>query len=142
MAVYCTDFFATISLILGLIVFSFDVRLQLAYPDRIVFFMIFLTCFILLKVGRMAGQFAKPRSDPFETKDGVTLPSYQGDNINSDIFDEKSRLPDPERLERAYTQSAATLNLLRAFTSGGYASMQRVSQWNLDFTSHSEQGER
>ncbi|XP_077235139.1 phospho-2-dehydro-3-deoxyheptonate aldolase 2, chloroplastic-like [Tasmannia lanceolata] len=96
----------------------------------------------IIKVGRMAGQFAKPRSDPYETKDGVKLPSYQGDNINSDVFDEKSRMPDPQRLIRAYSQSSATLNLLRAFATGGYAAMQRVSQWNLDFTEHSEQGDR
>ncbi|KAJ4914201.1 hypothetical protein Rs2_08822 [Raphanus sativus] len=90
----------------------------------------------------MAGQFAKPRSDPFEEKDGVKLPSYRGDNINGDAFDEKSRIPDPHRMERAYTQSVATLNLLRAFATGGYAAMQRVSQWNLDFSQHSEQGDR
>lgn len=90
----------------------------------------------------MAGQFAKPRSDPFEEKDGVKLPSYRGDNVNGDAFDSKSRTPDPERLIRAYCQSAATLNLLRAFATGGYAAMQRVTQWNLDFTDHSEQGDR
>lgn len=90
----------------------------------------------------MAGQFAKPRSDPFETKDGVKLPSYQGDIINSDVFDEKAREPDPHRMIRAYNQAAGTLNLLRAFTTGGYASMQRVTQWNLDFLQHSEQADR
>ncbi|MBA0874093.1 hypothetical protein Goshw_011442 [Gossypium schwendimanii] len=93
-------------------------------------------------VGRMAGQFAKPRSDPFEEKDGVKLPSYRGDNINGDSFDEKERVPDPHRMIRAYCQSVATLNLLRAFATGGYAAMQRVTQWNLDFTEHSEQGDR
>ncbi|KDO60718.1 hypothetical protein CISIN_1g009610mg [Citrus sinensis] len=96
----------------------------------------------IIKVGRMAGQFAKPRSDPFEVKNGVKLPSYKGDNINGDAFDEKSRVPDPERLIRAYCQSAATLNLLRSFATGGYAAMQRVTQWNLDFAEHSEQGDR
>ncbi|KAJ8769586.1 hypothetical protein K2173_005189 [Erythroxylum novogranatense] len=96
----------------------------------------------VIKVGRMAGQFAKPRSDPFEEKDGVKLPSYKGDNVNGDSFDEKSRIPDPQRLIRAYCQSAATLNLLRAFATGGYAAMQRVTQWNLDFAEHSEQGDR
>ncbi|XP_057976378.1 phospho-2-dehydro-3-deoxyheptonate aldolase 2, chloroplastic-like [Malania oleifera] len=96
----------------------------------------------IVKVGRMAGQFAKPRSDPFETKDGVKLPSYRGDNINGDAFDEKSRTPDPQRLIRAYLQSVGTLNLLRAFATGGYAAMQRVSKWNLDFVEHSEQGDR
>ncbi|KAL1557840.1 Phospho-2-dehydro-3-deoxyheptonate aldolase 2, chloroplastic [Salvia divinorum] len=96
----------------------------------------------IIKVGRMAGQFAKPRSDSFEEKDGVKLPSYRGDNVNGDAFTEKSRIPDPERMIKAYTQSVATLNLLRAFATGGYAAMQRVTQWNLDFTEHSEQGDR
>ena len=116
-----------------------------------VFFIIFNYLIISLKstlvdvihqVGRMAGQFAKPRSDSIEEKDGVKLPSYRGDNVNGDAFDEKSRVPDPHRMIRAYTQSAATLNLLRAFATGGYAAMQRVTQWNLDFTEHSEQGDR
>ncbi|KAJ8432016.1 hypothetical protein Cgig2_026719 [Carnegiea gigantea] len=96
----------------------------------------------VIKVGRMAGQFAKPRSDSFEEKNGVKLPSYRGDNINGDAFDEKSRIPDPQRMIRAYCQSAATLNLLRAFATGGYAAMQRVTQWDLDFAKHSEQGDR
>ena len=90
----------------------------------------------------MAGQFAKPRSDAFEIKDGVKLPSYREDNINGDAFNEKSRIPDPQRLIRAYLQSVGTLNLLRAFATGGYAAMQRVSRWNLDFVVHSEQGDR
>ncbi|GAA0155381.1 aldolase [Lithospermum erythrorhizon] len=96
----------------------------------------------IVKVGRMAGQFAKPRSDPFEEINGVKLPSYKGDNINGDTFDEKSRIPDPQRMIRAYTQAAATLNLLRSFATGGYAAMQRVTQWNLDFVENSEQGDR
>lgn len=90
----------------------------------------------------MAGQFAKPRSEQLEEKNGVKLPSYRGDNVNGDAFEEKARIPDPERMIRAYSQSAATLNLLRAFATGGYAAMQRVGQWNLDFTEHSEQGDR
>ncbi|KAK8977235.1 hypothetical protein V6N11_021321 [Hibiscus sabdariffa] len=96
----------------------------------------------VIKMGRMAGQFAKPRSDPFEEKNGVKLPSYRGDNVNGDAFDEMSRIPDPHRMIRAYCQSAATLNLLRAFATEGYAAMQRVTQWNLDFTEHIEQGDR
>ncbi|KVI03163.1 DAHP synthetase, class II [Cynara cardunculus var. scolymus] len=96
----------------------------------------------IIKVGRMAGQFAKPRSDAYEEKDGVKLPSYKGDNINGDAFTEKSRIPDPDRMIRAYCQAAATLNLLRAFATGGYAAMQRVTQWNLDFVANSEQGDR
>lgn len=89
----------------------------------------------IIKVGRMAGQFAKPRSNPIETRDGVTLPSYQGDIINHDDFDEKSRAPNPQRLIRAYSQSASTLNLLRAFAHGGYADLQY-------FLRHSTQGDR
>ncbi|CAM8902171.1 unnamed protein product [Rhodiola kirilowii] len=96
----------------------------------------------VIKVGRMAGQFAKPRSDAYEEKNGVKLPSYKGDNINGDEFTEKSRIPDPQRMVRAYCQSAATLNLLRSFATGGYAAMQRVTQWNLDFAEDSEQSER
>ncbi|KAG2550464.1 hypothetical protein PVAP13_9KG340400 [Panicum virgatum] len=95
-----------------------------------------------IKVGRMAGQFAKPRSNPTETRDGVTLPSYRGDIINGDAFDEKSRVPDPERLTQAYGQSASTLNLLRGFAHGGFADLQIVTQWNLDFLRHSTQGDR
>ncbi|KAF7842988.1 phospho-2-dehydro-3-deoxyheptonate aldolase 2, chloroplastic-like [Senna tora] len=74
----------------------------------------------IIKVGRMAGQFAKPRSDPYEEKDGVKLPSYRGDNVNGDAFDSAARIPDPQRMIRAYCQSVATLNLLRAFATGGY----------------------
>jgi 3-deoxy-7-phosphoheptulonate synthase len=90
----------------------------------------------------MAGQFAKPRSSDFENVNGVELPSYRGDNINGDGPTLESRQPDPERMVRAYSQAAATLNLLRAFATGGYAAMQRVTHWNLDFASHSEQGDR
>ena len=90
----------------------------------------------------MAGQFAKPRSDPLEERNGVKLPSYRGDNVNGDAFDAASRTPDPHRLTRAYLQSVATLNLLRAFATGGYAAMQRVNQWNLDFMENSEQVDR
>src|SRR5262245_37766712 len=81
----------------------------------------------VVKVGRIAGQFAKPRSEDTETQNGVTLPSYRGDNINSLEFDAKGRVPDPGRLLQAYGQSAATLNLLRAFATGGYAEIGRES---------------
>ncbi|MCR9255355.1 MAG: 3-deoxy-7-phosphoheptulonate synthase class II [Alphaproteobacteria bacterium] len=94
----------------------------------------------VVKVGRMAGQFAKPRSAPTETQDGVELPSYRGDIINAIGFDAESRIPDPARMERAYHQSAATLNLLRAFSRGGLADLQRVHKWNLDFVANSNQG--
>ncbi len=91
----------------------------------------------VVKVGRMAGQFAKPRSGETETIDGTTLPSYRGDNINGLAFDAASRTPDPARMMRGYMQSAATLNLLRAFASGGYASLHQVHKWNLDFAGRS-----
>jgi 3-deoxy-7-phosphoheptulonate synthase len=86
----------------------------------------------VIKVGRMAGQFAKPRSSPTETIDGVELPSYLGDNINGIEFDAETRRPDPERMVKAYSQAAATLNLLRAFAGGGYANLRQVHQWTLD----------
>ena len=87
----------------------------------------------VLKVGRIAGQFAKPRSSDTETIDGVTLPSYRGDVINDITFSPEARTPDPERLLMAYRQSAATLNLLRAFASGGYADLTRVHEWTIGF---------
>lgn len=88
----------------------------------------------VVKVGRMAGQFAKPRSAPTETVDGVELPSYRGDIINELDFTSDSRIPDPQKMLQAYTQSAATLNLLRAFSTGGYADMHQVHAWTLGFT--------
>ena len=96
----------------------------------------------VVKVGRLAGQFAKPRSADVETQGGATLPSYRGDMINGMEFSPQSRVPDPERLVRAYNQSAATLNLLRAFAQGGYADLRKVHQWNLGFVADSPQGER
>jgi len=96
----------------------------------------------VVKVGRMGGQFAKPRSSDVETCDGVTLPSYRGDIVNGMEFTEEARRPDPERMIRVYNQSAATLNLLRAFVQGGYADLHRVHQWNLDFVDRSLQGRR
>ncbi|WP_411816162.1 class II 3-deoxy-7-phosphoheptulonate synthase [Hyphococcus sp. DH-69] len=93
----------------------------------------------VIKVGRIAGQFAKPRSSPTETIDGVTLPSYRGDNINGIEFDEAARAPDPQRLLRAYGQAAATLNLIRAFATGGYADLHNVQKWNLEFVSGNPQ---
>ncbi|MFT4959673.1 MAG: 3-deoxy-7-phosphoheptulonate synthase, partial [Paracoccaceae bacterium] len=88
----------------------------------------------VIKVGRMAGQFAKPRSAPTEVIDGVELPSYRGDIINELEFTEKGRIPDPAKMLQAYTQSAATLNLLRAFSTGGYADVHQVHSWTLGFT--------
>jgi 3-deoxy-7-phosphoheptulonate synthase len=96
----------------------------------------------VVKVGRMAGQFAKPRSAPTETQGGVELPSYLGDIINGIEFDAASRRNDPERMLKAYTQSAATLNLLRAFASGGYANLRQVHKWTLDHISRNPWGDR
>ncbi len=106
------------------------------------FFRVFLQMAVVLthggskpvvKVGRVAGQFAKPRSSDDETKDGVTLPSYRGDIINDIDFTETSRVPDPQRMLMAYRQSAATLNLIRAFASGGYANLERNHEWTMEF---------
>ncbi len=96
----------------------------------------------VVKVGRVAGQFAKPRSEATETQNGVTLPSYRGDNINGQEFDPVARAPDPERLVRAYGQSAATLNLLRAFAGGGYADLQNIHRWTVGFVEDSPLGAR
>jgi 3-deoxy-7-phosphoheptulonate synthase len=115
------------------------------------FFRVFLQMAVVLtyggaqpvvKIGRIAGQFAKPRSSDNETKGDVTLPSYRGDIINGIEFDEKSRIPDPARQEMAYRQSAATLNLLRAFAQGGFANLENVHKWMLGFVADSPQAER
>jgi 3-deoxy-7-phosphoheptulonate synthase len=96
----------------------------------------------VVKLGRIAGQFGKPRSEQIETKDGVTLPSYRGDNINGMEFTPEARIPDPERLVKAYAQSAATLNLIRAFANGGYADLHNVHRWMVGFVADSPQGKR
>lgn len=96
----------------------------------------------VVKVGRMAGQFAKPRSANMEKIDGVELPSYRGDIINGPEFTSEARIPDPERMLQAYNQSASTLNLLRAFAQGGFADLNKVQRWNLDFVEDSAQGDR
>ncbi|MEO9459196.1 MAG: 3-deoxy-7-phosphoheptulonate synthase class II [Lentilitoribacter sp.] len=96
----------------------------------------------VVKVGRIAGQFAKPRSSNIEAKDGIELPSYRGDIINGIEFNEEARIPDPERQVMAYRQSAATLNLLRAFAQGGYANLVNVHNWMLGFAKGSPQSER
>jgi 3-deoxy-7-phosphoheptulonate synthase len=94
----------------------------------------------VVKVGRIAGQFAKPRSTPTETIGGVELPSFRGHIVNDIAFTESARTPDPERLLTAYQQSAATLNLLRAFTNGGFADLTRVHAWNQEFVASSNEG--
>jgi 3-deoxy-7-phosphoheptulonate synthase len=96
----------------------------------------------IIKIGRMAGQFAKPRSRPGETRDGVDLPAYRGDAINGIEFTAQARTPDPARLLRAYHCSAVTLNLCRAFATGGYADLHQVHAWNQDFVSESPAGQR
>ena len=95
-----------------------------------------------IKVGRIAGQFAKPRSRPTETIDGTELPSFLGHMVNAQGFSESDRRPSPDRLLRAYNQSASTLNLLRAFTKGGFADLHRVQAWNQEFVSSSKEGQR
>jgi 3-deoxy-7-phosphoheptulonate synthase len=115
------------------------------------FFRVFLQMAVVLtyaggspvvKVGRIAGQFAKPRSSPMEKKGAVELPSYRGDIINGPEFTPEARIPDPVRQIEAYRQSAATLNLIRAFATGGYADLERVHQWNMGFVKDSPQGHR
>lgn len=96
----------------------------------------------VIKVGRMAGQFAKPRSEPDEVKDGVSLPSYRGDIINGEEFTAEARRNNPANMVKAYHQSAQTLNILRAFSTGGYADLSRIHAWNLDFVEQTEEGSR
>ncbi len=91
----------------------------------------------VVKVGRMAGQFAKPRSSPSETRAGVTLPAYRGDMVNDISFTPESRRPDPDRMVRAYNAASATLNLVRAFTGGGFADLRHVHDWNRGFVTNS-----
>jgi 3-deoxy-7-phosphoheptulonate synthase len=115
------------------------------------FFRVFLQMAVVLtfagscpvvKVGRIAGQFAKPRTEPVERVDGVELPSFFGHLVNDDAPDPAARTPDPERMIRAYHQSAATLNLLRAFTKGGFADLTQVQMWNQEFVASAPEGQR
>ncbi len=115
---------------------TFKVMLQMAVV------MSFASGLPVVKVGRMGGQFAKPRSSDTETIDDITLPSYRGDIINRIEFTEAARLPDPERMIHAYNQAAATLNLLRAFATGGMADLHQVHKWNLDFVKQTEVSEK
>jgi 3-deoxy-7-phosphoheptulonate synthase len=96
----------------------------------------------IVKIGRMAGQFAKPRSSDLESKNGIELPSYKGDIINGIQFEKDSRIPDPKRILQAYSQAASTLNLLRAFAMGGFADLKHVQSWNMGFVKSGPQGER
>ncbi len=115
------------------------------------FFRVFLQMAVVLtfaaalpvvKIGRIAGQFAKPRTSPTETRNGVELPSYRGDSINGHEFTAAARTPDPRRQIEAYRQSAATLNLLRALAQGGYANLGSVHKWMLGFVKDSPQSRR
>ena len=115
---------------------SFKVFLQMAVV------LTFGASMPVVKVGRMAGQFAKPRSADFETVGGIELPSYRGDMVNGIEFDKESRIPDPERLLQVYEQSAATLNLLRAFSQGGMADLHQVHSWTTNYITDTRQAER
>src|ERR1019366_7289565 len=96
----------------------------------------------VVKVGRIAGQFAKPRSDSYEERDGIRLDAFRGHIVNDEDFSEEARRPNPDRLLDAYHQSVATLNLLRAFTTGGFAALTRVHAWNQQFVTNSPEGKR
>ena len=115
---------------------TFRVLLQMAVV------LTFAAAVPVVKVARIAGQFAKPRSAPTESQGDTELPSYRGDIINGIDFEEGARRPDPERMVRAYSQAAATLNLLRAFATGGYAGLEYVHRWNRGFVANSPEGER
>ncbi|MFQ3594868.1 MAG: 3-deoxy-7-phosphoheptulonate synthase class II [Sphingomonadaceae bacterium] len=115
---------------------TFRVLLQMAVT------LTFASHMPVVKVGRMAGQFAKPRSADLEEQGGALLPSYRGDIVNDIAFEAEGRVPDPERQKRAYMQAASTLNLLRALAQGGYANLHQVHKWNLDFVARSPWAER
>ena len=115
---------------------SFRVLLQMAVV------LTFAAACPVVKVGRLAGQFAKPRTNPAERRGDVELPAYRGDIVNDIAFDPAGRVPDPARQIKAYSQSAATLNLLRAFATGGYADLHRIHRWTLGFVERSPVGEK
>jgi 3-deoxy-7-phosphoheptulonate synthase len=115
---------------------TFRVMLQMALV------LTFGSAMPVIKIGRMAGQFAKPRSEPDEVRDGVTLPSYRGDIINTEEFTPEARRHNPYNMIDAYHQSAQTLNILRAFSTGGYADISRLHAWNLDFVEQTDEGSR
>jgi len=115
---------------------TFRVLLQMAVA------LTFAGAMPVVKMSRLAGQFTKPRSEPFERQGDIELPSYRGDMVNGLAFTPEQRIPDPERMVKAYNQSAATLNLLRAFAQGGYADLHQVHRWTLGFVAESAQGKR
>jgi len=115
---------------------TFRVMLQMALV------LTFGSAMPVIKIGRMAGQFAKPRSEPDEVRNGVSLPSYRGDIINTEEFTPEARRHNPYNMIDAYHQSAQTLNILRAFSTGGYADISRLHAWNLDFVEQTDEGSR
>ncbi len=115
---------------------SFRVLLQMAVV------LTFGSALPVVKIGRLAGQYSKPRSSPFEEINNVSLPSYRGDMVNDMAFDKKAREPDPERLIQVYDKSASTLNLLRAFASGGMADLTKLHEWNLEFVRGTKEAEK
>ncbi len=121
---------------------GFNIRDTLRVLLQMAVILTFAAACPVIKVGRMAGQFAKPRSRSTEIQNGVPLPSYLGDIVNGIDFTAAARRPDPERQVQAYAQAAATLNLLRAFTQGGFADLHQVHRWNMDFVEASPQAAR
>ena len=115
---------------------SFRVLLQMAVV------LTFGSALPVIKIGRLAGQYSKPRSSPFEVINDISLPSYRGDMVNNIAFEKEARLPDPERLIKVYDKSAATLNLLRAFASGGMADLTKLHEWNLEFVRGTKAAEK
>ena len=115
---------------------SFKVLLQMAVV------LTFGSALPVIKIGRLAGQYSKPRSSPLEVIDNVSLPSYRGDMVNDMAFNDQSREPDPERLLKVYDKSASTLNLLRAFASGGMADLTKLHEWNLEFVRGTKEAEK
>ena len=115
---------------------SFRVLLQMAVV------LTFGSALPVIKIGRLAGQYSKPRSSPFEVINDISLPSYRGDMVNDMAFEKEARIPDPERLIKVYDKSAATLNLLRAFASGGMADLTKLHEWNLEFVRGTKAAEK
>lgn len=119
-----------------------SVRNKLEVLHQMAVVLMYAAAVPVVKVGRLAGQYAKPRSQPTETRNGVTLPAYRGDAVNGQEFGASSRIPDPARLQRVYDASAATLNLLRACTAERHADLDHVHDWNRDFVALSPEGHR
>ncbi len=119
-----------------------DVRNKLRVLLQMAVVLTYAASVPVVKLGRMAGQYAKPRSSDLETRDGVTLPAYRGDAVNGFDFTAEARRPDPQRLIDTYHSSTSTLNLVRAFVTGGYADLRQVHAWNTDFVKTSSVGQR